>query len=292
MLAWSLLPHALAGGLGHSGVAVPLYAASAPCDDRRYPALAGPWVVACGPDGQVDRVLSLRTGRQLDLPLSSPSPALDDSALYIPGFGGGLIQLHESGALLADGIATIHDPAVAPAALSGERVVVLSADRVQSARLLDRARLKHDAQPVGWYPPAIAGDHVAWVDTGGQPDGTAIWWMPLEGGDPQQLAADGRHVQGSPQRLVWVTDAAIVSRDPVTAQVTTQPVRTGFSAPPSLWQDVLCWEEWGDADVDITCDDGLSVVRPGHQQWPSRWDRWLLFREGDQVWLLTAPDPS
>lgn len=277
--------------MGRPGVAVPLYALKAPCDDPRYPALAGPFVVGCGPSGLVDRALSLQTGRLLPLPRSARSPALDDGQVYIAGVDGGLIRLTEPAPTLAEDIGTIHDVLVAPPALLGDHVAVLTADRVQAAAVTDHARRLYDAHPVGWYPPAIAGDRVAWIDTGGtDPSAAAVWWMPLGGGRPAPLGA-GRHVVGSAHLLAWVTPEALVVWDLDTDQQTARPIRTGFSAPPAVWQDVLCWEAWGEADLDIVCDDGLSVTRPGHQQWPSRFSRWLVFREGGQVWLLTAPDP-
>lgn len=276
--------------MGRPGVAVPLYALAAPCDDPRYPALAGPFVVGCGPDGLVDRALSLQTGRVLTLPLQARSPALDDGQIYIPGFEGGLIRLTEPEPTLAEDTAAIHDTLVAPPALRGPHVAVLTADRVQAAAVTDHARRLYDAHPVGWYPPAIAGDRVAWIDTGGaDPSASAVWWMPLEGGAPAPLGP-GRHVVGSARRLAWVTDDALVVLDLDTSQRTQRPVQTGFSAAPAVWQDVLCWEAWGEADLDIQCDDGVSVTRPGHQQWPSRFAQWLVFREGGQVWLMTAPE--
>lgn len=270
---------------------MPLYALSAPCSDPRYPALAGPWAVGCGPDGLVDRAISLRTGRQLTLPHATRSPALDDAAVYLPTQGV-LIHLTESGPVLAEDIATVHEPLVAPAALYNTQMATLSTDRVQSAPPTARARRQYDAHPVGWYPPALTADRVFWVDTGGEaPSTTQIWWMPITGGPPKQLAASGRHVVASTERLAWVTDETLVVHDLHTATTEHRPVRTGFSAPPTLWKSVLCWEEWSSEDIDIHCDDGLSITRLGHQQWPSRHDTWLMFREDGRTWLMTAPSP-
>ncbi|RME21804.1 MAG: hypothetical protein D6798_17350, partial [Deltaproteobacteria bacterium] len=70
---------------------------------------------------------------------------------------------------------------------------------------------------------------------------------------------------------------------------------TGFSAAPSLWRDVVCWEErpthppGTDGDgVDIECSDGLRAGGPGHQRWPSRFGPWLLYRVDGELWLATA----
>ena len=249
--------------------------------------------MGCGPQGEVDRALSIQSGQLHQLPISGRSPALSDSALYLPGYGGGLVHLLESGPEPALDVATIHTPAIAPTALHGDRVALLSAGSVQSFLVTDRVRHIHDASPVGWYPPALTDTHVAWVDTGGVPSETEIWWMPLDGSaDPQRLSASGRHVIGSPAHLAWVTDTHLFQLDLATGVTSSRPIQTGFHSPPALWGAVLCWEHWGATDLDITCDDGLSMSRPGHQQHPSRWGRWLLYREGNLPWLLTAPEPS
>lgn len=250
-------------------------------------------MVGCGPHGAVDRALSIHTGQLHLLPISGRSPALGDSVLYLPGHSGGLVQLLSSGPELALDTATIHTPSIAPAAIRGERVALLSAGSVQSSRVTDRVRHIHDADPVGWYPPALTDTHVAWVDTGGRSSVTEVWWMPLDGStEPERLSAPGRHVIGSPDRLAWVTDTHLHWLDLATGETSSRIVQTGFSSPPAIWGGVLCWEHWGTSDLDITCDDGLLVTRPGHQQHPSRWGRWLLYREGDQPWLLTASESS
>lgn len=291
---WPLLvPAALASGLGHAGLAVPVYAASQPCADPRYPALAGPWVVACGADGLVDHVVSVHSGQQFPLPISARSPALGDGTIYIPGLRGGLIALQEGGPVRVDGTAVIHTPTVSPAAIRGQRVAVLGEDTVQTALVSEASRRLYPASPVGWYPPALTETGVAWVDTGGQPTNTEIWWMSLSNDQPQQLAAEGRHVVGSDTHLVWVTDTHLIKHDIADGHQTTVNVQTGFLSAPTIWQDVVCWEHWGElGDVDISCDDGLNVHRPGHQHHPSRWGRWLLFQEAGQSWLMTAMEPS
>ena len=276
-----------AAGPGAPGAAIPLYALAADCTDSRYPVLAGAWVLACGSGGEVDRALSLSSGAIITLPVATTSPGTAPGLVYVPGWGGGLIQLTEDEAVLAAGISTIHEPPVAPPALDGERVALLSAGRVQAAALTADARWLHEINPAGWYPPALTDGHVAWIERGEDED---VWWMALPDGTPTLLAGgpgSQRHVVGHGRWLAWVEEAAVILLDTQTGARQSFEARTGFSAPIALWDGIVCWEQWG-TDIDIVCSDGLSVTRPGHQQWPSRFGPWLLFREAERVWLLTA----
>ena len=183
MLIASLLQAAMASP-GSPGAAIPLYVLDETCEDSRYPALAGPWVVACGSDGRVDRALSLESGRLLMLPAAHVSPGLAAGWVYVPGRRGGLISLSESGAERVRGLPSIHEVPVAPPAVDGERVAMLSEGHIQAALVTDAARRLHEVQPAGWYPPALAEGHVAWV---GQGEGEDVWWMALPDGEPELL---------------------------------------------------------------------------------------------------------
>lgn len=285
---WALLGSTSdARGPGHPGAAIPLYDLSAPCDDRRYPQLAGPWVVGCGPGGVVDRALSLETGVLHHLPSPATAPALDDGQVYLPGADGGRLRLTPTAVHRDETGVRLRDPLAAPPALRDDAIVVLAEDAVLVARVGDPLRRRYPSSPQGWYPPAIAGDRVAWIEAGER-----LWWMTLDKGHPEAMPVAGpnaRHVVASGPYLSWVEPDRLVQMDVRTADVQVFPVRTGFSAPPSAWGAVLCWEQWGEVDLDVRCSDGLQVQRPGHQQWPSRWEKWLLFREAGIVWLMTAP---
>lgn len=300
-----ILAAALSGSaqaaVGAAGAAVPVHDLGHPCLDLRYPALAGAWVVACGPDGRVDRALSLQTGTEHRLPVAMTSPGLGDGVLLAVGPEAALVRLQEQGAELVD-LPRVRSAATAPPAVQGEWAAMVLEESVTAWPLEQASRRLKEAKPAGWYPPALAEGVVAWVADGGE-DGEDVWALALteRRADPTLLSGGPghqRHVVGSGPWLAWVEPDAIVLLHTVDGQRRRIPAETGFSAPPSLWQDVVCWETRQEGSVagqgvkgqgvDIRCSDGLDAAGPGHQRWPSRHGPWLLYRQGSQLWLRTA----
>ncbi|MDP6934378.1 MAG: hypothetical protein QGG40_15740 [Myxococcota bacterium] len=266
-----------------------MHALSEDCADPRYPALAGAWAVGCGARGEVDRAVSLETGTLIRLPIHYRSPGLAPGVVYGPGGEGGMLKLVVPVARGMDA-ATVHLDVVAPAATDGTHVAVLGADQVQAFPAVERSRKVYEAHPAGWYPPALAWPWVAWVEDGG-PSGEDVFALDVREGERTVLAegpGPQRHVVGSGSFLAWVeSDDSVTVLDTRDDHRTRYDVRTGFSAPPSLWNGVVCWEERG-RDVDIRCSDRVYLGGEGHQQWPSRHDRWLLYREDGQTMLYTV----
>ncbi len=272
-------------------MAVPLHALRERCADPRYPALAGPWAVGCGPDGLVDRAVNLETGALVELPVDGRSPALaEGELLFVTREGTRRVRLGvgEDGAELS----RYPFPLVAPPAYDGEHLALLAEDHVQVGSPEERAGRRWDARPAGWYPPALAWPWVAWVEDAG-PDGEDIRAVDTSrAAEPLSLAHGPgyeRHVVGSGPFLAWVEDEHVVILDTRDLGRHAIPARAGFSAPISLWRDVACWERRDGADLDVVCSDGLRAEGPGHQEAPSRFGPWLLYRAAGQVWLLTAP---
>ncbi len=286
---------AVAAAVGAPGVALPVHALTHACTDLRYPALAGAWIVGCGPDGRVDRALSLATGREVRLPRALDAPALGPAVVYAPGPAGGFWVLGADGSVKSVDVARLRDIAVAPAATDGAHVAVLSADKVQAFPTEARSRPTFEVRARGWYAPALAWPWVAWVEDAGGGDEDVLAIDVQEGGDPRVLGGGTghqRHVVGSGAFLAWVEPDEVVLWDSSTDTRTSYPAQTGFRAPLALWQDVICWETRAGADVDIECSDGVEVGGSGDQLSPSRWDRWLLFHQDGRTWLYTAPLPA
>lgn len=133
---------------------------------------------------------------------------------------------------------------------------------------------------------AVAKDGVAWVAAG--PQGfREVWWKSHAQPLPRPLevgAADPHHPVTDGQWIAWVSQGNIKVFDPRNNSQTRVDANTGFNAPPSFHQSVLCWEERSDDDVDIACSDGVKLQRPGHQTHPIRTQHRLFFREQGLLW--------
>jgi hypothetical protein len=211
-------------------VSVPLHALASPCQDARYPALAGPWAVGCGKTGEVDRAISLHSGERIALP-PSISPGLGPGVVYAPEVG--RIDLSAPAAAKVSRFERNRlSNRTAPPAVSSAGIAVIKDNSVHSLVLGDKVirSLTSDAPPLGYQPPAISGQQ-------------------------------------------------------------THPAATGFSAGLTLYNGVACWETRTGDDVDIECSDGVQVQQPGHQQYPSRWDRWLLYRDAGVPTLRVLATP-
>ncbi len=286
----------LAAPLGVPGRAVPLYAVSDRCADPRLPALAGPWVVACGAGGRVDRVLSLHSGADFELPTPLERPGLGPSALVQTGWDSTVVRLTSAGPVVVEDVTRLMDRPAGPPATDGEHIVLVSDDAVQVLGVTQRGRRRHATWAAGWYGAALTWPYVAWV-ADGWTDGEDVYWMDAsaERPSPARLAAGPghqRHVVAHGGWLAWVEPGAIGLLHPASGAARRVPAETGFSAPITLWEGVVCWEERGGVDgVDVRCSDGLTAGGPGDQRWPSRWGPWLLYREGDRVMLARAVAP-
>lgn len=294
MIAGIFALAALAGPprVGAPGVTVPLYAFS-PCEDPRYPALSGAWVVGCGKEGLVDWALSLSDSSLITLPVSGRAPALaQGQVLFVEPTGTRLVVLGESESRQPRDLARFPQVQVAPPGFDGQHLALLRSEALVVGAPADRGSRVWEARPMGWYPPAIAWPWVAWVQDAGDGD-EDVYAVNTSRADPPFPLAKGpehqRHVVASGEFLAWVEDDRVVLLDTTTMSRQVIPARTGFSAPPSLWGGVLCWEERGKEDIDIVCSDGMRADGPGDQEAPSRWGPWLLYRARGQVWLETAP---
>ena len=261
------------------------------CEDPRYPALAGHWVVGCSKTKAVDLALDLKTGRKVPLkPMKDPG--LSDGLVYTPEHGRiPLTQPDDArpSAFQRNRFAhRVSPPAVAASGIAVVQPLTLDVLATDS-RVIRKFGEGNAPQPLGWQPPAISGDTVLWaVDS--QTDGADIWWASVSNGQPALLAGgpgDQHHVAAAGDWVAWVEPEAVVILNTATQQRTSHPASTGFAARPTVWQGVACWETRDGPDVDIACSDGHRIQGTGHQRYPSRWGNWLLYREGGTVFLHT-----
>ncbi|MEC8425597.1 MAG: hypothetical protein VX000_17545 [Myxococcota bacterium] len=283
--AWS-------GGPGSPGVAVPLYAINHRCTDSRFPRLAGPWAVGCGPGGRVDRALSLETGRLIELPRPLGSAGTGPAAVVGAGRRGGLFRLTQAGAMEVAEAPRIIEQLTAPPATDGTHIGLLSSRGLQAFPATDQTHSIFDAHPLGWQPIAMIWPWVAWVEDAGGGDAD-VWIRDMRERSSARPLANGT---GRQDRVVaegdwfaWIDLGDVVLWNPRTEATRRIETRTGFRSPPAPWDGEACWEVRGDG-IDIECSDLPGIARPGHQGWPTRWARWMLYRDADVPMLYTAPD--
>lgn len=286
-LAW-------AGGPGSPGVSVPLYSLDHRCTDPRFPRLAGPWAVGCGPGGRVDRALSLETGRLVELPRPLGPAGTGPAAVVGTGRRGGLFRLTQAGAVEVADALPIIEPLTAPPATDGAHIGLLSARGLQAFPATQQTRSILDANPLGWQPIALTWPWVAWVEDAGGGD-SDVWIRDMRDRHTARPLANGAgrqdRVVAEGEWLAWIDVGDVVLWNPRTAATRRIETQSGFRSPPAPWNGEACWEVRGDG-IDIECSDLPDVARPGHQGWPTRWAHWLLYRDGDRPMLYTAPDPT
>ena len=268
---------------------MPVYALDHVCRDARFPALAGEWAVGCGASDLVDRAVHLPTGTVIELPVPAARPGIAPGFVYVAGRGGGLFELTPSAALrVVDDAGLVGEPLIAPPAIDGVHVAIATRDRVYAARPDAMAWPSWAVELQGWDGLALAWPWVAWVDDAMRVIGVdAALHTP-----PVAWSVDGsraRHVVSDGQRFAWVEDGALVLLRPSTGERERIEARTGFHAPPTLSGDRVCYEERVPAGgVQVRCNDGIVV---GSATWPSLSGDRLLYRKGDDPWLLVLAPP-
>ncbi len=280
----------MAGSLALAGPpdvqVLPLPWLDGPCQDARYPRLAGEWAVGCGPSGRVDRALHLESRRTVALEGAAVSPAVAPGVLYAPTRDHGLWRLPGGDPVE---VTLVPRQGVAPPATDGERVALPVAEGVQLFELDERVRRTHDAVPAPWYPPAIDGDLVAWVDRRG--DSEDIW--ALVDGEPVAVAAGPgheRHVAVEGRTVAWIDDRGAHTWDAVSGERSSWAVDAHTSRRLALDDGVLCLEAWNGVDVDVACSDGVYWGGQGHQRAPDRQGRQLLVVDRGRALLLEWPE--
>jgi hypothetical protein len=262
------------------------------CRDRRYPALAGDWIVGCGPAGLLDLAEHIPTGRLVTLDSPAESAGLAPGQILAVGDEERLWVLPSPTPLPTKGRS---GDAIAPPASWGPGLAVLLQGQVSVGTTGDHARRIREAQPLPWYPPAMSWPTVYWVDgRGGGQTGMDIWGWTPSAGPPVPVvvqAGDQRHPVASATHLAWTDEEGIWLQELEHGQRWLHAAEVGFRAGPSIHEGTLCWEERRQGDVDVRCTDGLAAQGPGYQGWPSRYGPWLLIRRDGIPWLITK-DPQ
>ena len=258
---------------------LPIHALSASCMDPRFPVFHHDWIVGCNHHGLIEKLYHPQTRQTLKLPRGYEVVGLGEA-----------IQLGKDGAFFIEEKTLnrserILEQVNAPPTGRAEVWAYTTEDAVYYKE--GRQAKSITANPIGWYPPALWGGQVVWVEDS---DGKEVLWVwDLENIrilTPSSSAQ--RHPISSGPWLGWIEDAQIQlwnvldqSKRIINAQVVDRL---------ALYQETACWSQWGDIDIDIHCSNGFVLKRKKHQLWPSLSVEGLLFQEDGRLMLHRFED--
>ena len=262
------------------------------CRDARFPRLAGAWAMGCEDKQGVSRAWNLDTGERIELSDAPVSPGLADGVVFSVGEVEGLWRLPAVESVTD--LPRIPVRTIAPPATDGTQAVVVTPENLQLFVLGEPLRKHVEAVPAPWYPPAISGNWLAWVDLSRlEETGEDILLHHADTGRVETLAGgpgNERHVVASGDWLAWLDDDGVVILHLETREMVRIETDAHTTTGLGLWGSVACWEEWSEGDVDLRCSDGLRVRGSGHQRRPSRWGRYLLFESEGRTWVAVLDE--
>jgi len=237
----------------------------------------------------VDLAIHIETGQRVELSAAADTVALSSHGIFAPG--------REHGHWLLPGPRPTdpwsqRDEPIGQAVSDGRRVAMALDGRIASFVSGEPNTMLRDAAPLPWFPPATDDGVVYWADSRDQEiSGTDLWAWDTRSGPPVPFVTrpgDQRHVVASDGWIAWTDADGLWLHERASGLRWLHRADTGFRAGPSLDGSVACWEERDTGDIDVRCSDGLEATGEGDQGWPSRWGPWLLVRDGDMPWLITA----
>ena len=262
---------------------IPIYRVPFACLDPRFPTIYDGWIVGCNPKGMVAKIYHIESMRVQDLSIESEFVGVDSNGHTLMMGRHGVWDITQE---KANSFPRIKRELTAPPA--GKNDVWAYTTSHGISILTGRQRQDIASNPRGWYPPAWWGKSIVWVEDDGQ-GGEDLWIYTVQ--DGAKIFRGGqvsqRHPVALADRLAWIEGARIG----VWSKEKEEPsfLEADVVDRLALDQKRLCWSERGD-DIDIHCDDGFSLSRPGHQIWPALWKGYLIFREGTQLMLYRFED--
>ena len=248
------------------------------CRDRRFPRLAGPFIVYCGARGHVDRFLDLQTGETITLDPRPTHPWTGPSVL----------------ASAIDGVWRLPDaqpsdrtalrlPSIGPPTVTSEQILVPTADALHVRTFDSSSWRRVPAEMAPWSPAALLPDRAVWTVLGSE---QSDLYSRDESGQTVPIATGPGHQHhpvGEDSRLAWVDDGDVVVVDTETGKGRRYEASAGAVDGPTFTGAHVCWTERA-ATPQVRCSDGFSA--PGHR--PSGAGHLLLVHEGSHVTLYAA----
>ena len=255
------------------------------CSSSYLPRLSGGWVFGCDSSGHPDRAFHAPSGEQLQFSAPRGPWGISDGLLldlqrkkaFTPG---------AEHVRLTPIASSVHAPLVS----SGETVVFSSTQGIETMQINGQSRtLLQNSRPAPWYRPALNDHGVFWVEI--HQGKEEIHWKPHSEDVPRPFAQGDqalRHVTAEGNLVAWMSDTAVFLRNLSTGTTQEYSADVHSNEALALSEGLLCYEARGDYDLDIFCNNGFHLQRPGHQRRPSLWRGWLVFHEGEQA-LLYGP---
>ena len=256
------------------GTTTPLHDLPHSCIDSRYPVFMQDRVISCAANHKVGRGLSLKTGEVFQFSATETQVGFGDAVVL------GKLGTYDFLEKKVSQKDRIVEDLVSPPVSMGNNVAYLGEEFV--ALRIGRQSFTHKANPNGWYPPALSNKWVGWVE-----NDQIYVWNPMTG-DPSVNIGNGRHIQGNATGFFWYTDTHIHFWSPHTEE--KWRIKAKVVDRLGVFEDRVCWSQWGDKDIDIHCSDGFVLQRKGNQLWPSIYKDWLLFQENGKPMVYALKD--
>jgi hypothetical protein len=260
-----------------SDIPLPLHGLHYPCSNPRFPTVLDTMVLGCGPDGSVDRMMSLHDQKIVDLPEKNNWST--GEVLFRTGSPGGIWD-PTSKRWVSDRILVQNAVGRSQFGL----IAVLGETEILLREKDERIQYQRAAKPIGWHPPAITNNVVAWIE-GLEQDAKIVIWHWQEGDKITTISSiSPLYLYSDESRLVWNEPNRIRIYNTETKQ--SDEIEVSNIQGLTVDSNLICWSEWVEKDLDIRCDDGFHLRREGNQEWPQLHATGLYFREnGVLMWL-------
>ena len=163
----------------HAQTPIPVHGLHFSCTDPKFPAVLEEYILGCGPDGEVDRMMSIHDKTVTLLPEKGNWGI--GTVLFRLGRPGGIWDPNQE---MWSGDRVLRD--VGAVITQQDVVAVTTQSEVIVRRRDQRIQHRQEAKPVGWHPPAVTSTYVAWIEWNTTGQKIAIWeWE--NGGEIQEI---------------------------------------------------------------------------------------------------------
>lgn len=248
------------------------------CEDNGSLIATEHWIVGCSKKGNRRLIWSFATKTSIQLPENDGW--LHGDSLFRIGRDGGSWSLDSQ---QFHGSRIFVSPSDGIGRIEGKIAVV---GTVNSIVVLEQGRgtsYTREARPIGYYPPVILSEQVAWIEWEANRQVIQVWsWKTGElktipAKEPLALVGENNILAWSEPDAIQVFDLDLGTQEAISSSV---------RGALSLKDGRLCWAELQGVETDIRCSDGFELERKGLQFSPIQLAVGMLFLEEQGVmWL-------